>query len=534
MTTPARSLTLGKRVGFGFAGVIAVTLIFGVLALVRFRTVTSESEYLEKTPVPGTIAIIDIARAFKENFALVQMHIATRNKDTVLAKIKKNRETIDRLLVEYEATISSDKGKAMFNDFRDARGAFVREFSNVVALSTANKTAEAFAAAETQMLPAYQKLDGFLGDLVTYNEDNLKEAVADIRTSSISGQRTILIGLSTAVFAAAFIAFFVVRSTTKVVATVADTLDAGSGQIASAASQVSASSQSLAEGASEQAASLEETSASLEEITSMTKRTAENAQRAKTAAVEARASADIGARQTQAMQTAMEANRVASVDIAKILKTIDEIAFQTNLLALNAAVEAARAGEAGAGFAVVADEVRALAQRCAAAAKETAVKIEDAVSKSQQCGQISDEVTKNFATIQQQIHLLDSVVSEIASASTEQSQGFQQVSTAVLQMDQVTQANAGNAEETAAAAQELNAQSCVMRESVAELMSLIGATAQSASLVENETSAPAVTRRSISTTRSVRRPKSSAHKNGAELAKVERGGSADDSFSRSS
>jgi methyl-accepting chemotaxis protein len=254
----------------------------------------------------------------------------------------------------------------------------------------------------------------------------------------------------------------------------AETIDGGAVQTAAAADQVSASSQALAEGASEQAASLEETSAALEEMTSMTKRNVESAQVAKAAATQARGSADGGAKQMESMQDAMAAIQAASGDISKILKTIDEIAFQTNILALNAAVEAARAGEAGAGFAVVADEVRALAQRCAAAASETAQKIEGAVSKSEQGAQISSEVAENFKIIQQQIHRLDAVVAEIATASSEQGQGIAQVNTAVSQMDRVTQANAGSAEESAAAAEELNAQSITMRESVRRLVQLIG------------------------------------------------------------
>jgi len=245
-------------------------------------------------------------------------------------------------------------------------------------------------------------------------------------------------------------------------------------QTASAAGQISAASHTLAEGASEQAASLEETSASLEELSSMTKRNADSAGQAKETAGTARETADSGAEQMRSMQTAMQAIKSASEDITKILKTIDEIAFQTNILALNAAVEAARAGEAGAGFAVVAEEVRALAQRSAQAAKETAAKIEDSVTKSQQGVSLSATVAHSFEEIQAKIRHLDSLVAEIATASSEQSQGIGQVTTAVSQMDKVTQANAGSAEETAAAAAELNNQSALLAAAVGKLRALTG------------------------------------------------------------
>jgi methyl-accepting chemotaxis protein len=270
------------------------------------------------------------------------------------------------------------------------------------------------------------------------------------------------------------IATWIIISLSRILTGLTITLAAGADQTAAAAGQVSASSQSLAEGASEQAASLEETSASLEEMASMTKRNADSAHEAKQIAADTRHAADACASDMQQMQQAMDAIQGSSGEIAKIVKTIDDIAFQTNILALNAAVEAARAGEAGAGFAVVAEEVRALAQRSAAAAKETGAKIEASVAKSAHGVQISAKVAGSLQQIVERARRVDTIVAAIAQASQEQTQGIGQVNTAVSQMDKVTQSNASSAEECAAAAEELNAQAAELQRVVAELNALVG------------------------------------------------------------
>lgn len=246
-----------------------------------------------------------------------------------------------------------------------------------------------------------------------------------------------------------------------------------SDMVASAARQISSSSQSLAEGAATQAASLEQTSASLEEMSSMTKVNSDHASMAKDLSNRTRASAESGAADMREMSQAMADIKTSSDNIAKIIHTIDEIAFQTNILALNAAVEAARAGEAGMGFAVVANEVRSLAQRCAQAANETTGKIEDSVVKSQRGVELNKKASDRLAEIVENARKVDSLVAEIASASQEQTNGIIQVSTAVTDMDKITQDSAAGAEQSAAAAQELHNQAGKLKDTVDSLAQLV-------------------------------------------------------------
>jgi methyl-accepting chemotaxis protein len=266
------------------------------------------------------------------------------------------------------------------------------------------------------------------------------------------------------------IGFFTARSISAPILNIIGELTEGSAQITSAAGQISTSSQALAEGATEQASALEESSAALEEISAQTKSNAANAVKANGVSSDATSAADEGARSVEEMIVAMGDINAASAEISKIIKVIEEIAFQTNLLALNAAVEAARAGEHGKGFAVVAEEVRNLAQRAAAAAKDTSALIANAVDKAASGAATADQAGTALERIVASIAQVSGLIGEIAAASQEQTTGVDQVSKAVTEMDKVTQSNASVAEEAAAAAEELNAQA----ESVNEIVQRLG------------------------------------------------------------
>jgi methyl-accepting chemotaxis protein len=235
----------------------------------------------------------------------------------------------------------------------------------------------------------------------------------------------------------------------------------------SSSQELAASTQEIASGAQEQAASLEQTSASLEQITAAVRQSADNARQASQLATGSRESAEQGQEVVLSAIAAMAEINTASAKISDIISTINEIAFQTNLLAVNAAVEAARAGEEGRGFAVVATEVRSLAQRSAEAAKEIKGLIQDSLEKVERGSALVNRSGATLQGIVGSVRRVTDIVGEIASASSEQSTGVEQVNTAITQMDHVTQSNSALSQELSATAQSFAGQA-------ERLMQLVG------------------------------------------------------------
>ncbi|HEX4773873.1 MAG TPA: methyl-accepting chemotaxis protein [Bryobacteraceae bacterium] len=297
----------------------------------------------------------------------------------------------------------------------------------------------------------------------------------------------------------------------------------GAEQVASAASQISTASHSLAQGTSHQAASLEETSASTEEINSMAKRNSENSHSAADLVKASEQRFTDTNRSLAEMIEAMSEINTSSDKISKIIKVIDDIAFQTNILALNAAVEAARAGEAGMGFAVVADEVRNLAQRCAQAARDTAVLIEESIGKSNGGQQKVQQVAKAISAITDQSIQVKTLVDEVHLGSREQSRGIDQIGRAMVQMEQVTQKAAASAEESASAAEELTAQSAALKDIVHRLNAALGVTTVGRTITGSSRPAAVAQRRTRARVNSNTRHTALAHKRTAVKPAVEPG-----------
>ena len=233
------------------------------------------------------------------------------------------------------------------------------------------------------------------------------------------------------------------------------------------------SSASVADGSANQASSVEEASVTLDEISRMAGSNADNSERARRSAGETRTAAEHGAAQMDRLTEEMTALHGSSADLTRVIKTIDEIAFQTNILALNAAIEAARAGEAGAGFAVVAEEVRTLAQRSAAAARESTEKITSATARTKAGTATSLEAATTLKGILLKARDVETLVNSITVASREQKAGIAQITDAIGRIDQVTQANASSAKKTATSARELEVRSQGFRHAIQRLRTMV-------------------------------------------------------------
>ena len=491
-----------RRIALGFATLVLMLMAMAGLAMWLVVGINHQVAALTANTVPSLSTLAQInhfnARAGRSSRRVLQLEADSPDQPAAEAAYADAKANGDAQCKAYERLVSDDEDAQRFREALTARTKFLSNADTLLKLVTAGQREQAEAWLLKEVDPALEATVANFNRVMEYNtllSDRASRA-ADrlvgisygviVTAMLLAGLIAGLVGWKTIQATKAALASIDgaiqdgIDRTNSVLSAISDSIQEGANQTATSSAQLSSASRILATGCSEQGASVTETSSALEEISAMIRATADNARKAKEFASQARTAAHGGMETMSEMTVAMQSIETASLDVSKIVKNIDEIAFQTNILALNAAVEAARAGEAGAGFAVVAEEVRSLAQRSAAAARETADKIEAALASTQRGSRSCTAVGESLERIVGKVTEADALVAEIAAAAKEQAQGITHVGVAMTQMDKVTQGNAASAEQTSSTADELSGQARLLQDAVEHLHSLIASTSRSA------------------------------------------------------
>ncbi|MGV1098383.1 methyl-accepting chemotaxis protein [Thiovibrio sp. JS02] len=354
-------------------------------------------------------------------------------------------------MMEFHDTYS--EGIRAADQYTGDKGLHAITLTRTLAKHVADSTSAGFARIEEDTLEQSAQS-------VRVAQGDMEKMLSQARTKSL----LITIGSGLGVFAVfCLVLLFLGQKVIRPLLDLNHRLQGVVAQVSVESEQLSAASLDLAESAGNQAASVEETSASIEQLSGQAAANSASALQAGAFTAEAQKVVAEGGMHMVNMLSAMEEMEKASAEVIKITKNIDDIAFQTNLLALNAAVEAARAGEAGAGFAVVADEIRRLARNVASSARETAMIVQNTISKTKQGSELCVRLEKIFVAINEGMARVDSEVQNIARSSNEQAIGIRQVSDAVAEIDKESMAATTQAEEAARTAGQLEAQAQELR-----------------------------------------------------------------------
>ena len=485
-------LKIGGKLAVAFAAVVLISIFVGVFGVVQIRRIVAQDSYLYgkmTLPLSNLITIAEDFQRVRLNVRSIANSSDEKEWAQAEAEIARLRSEIDGATKAFGATIVSDKGKLLFEEYKTQLASYRSTADEIVRLAKAGKRAESLALMNGKGAEAAAALQAAVDGIVVTKVD-LSKQTADGNVAAGSLSTFLLIAASAlGAVLALVIAILLSRSITKPLGRIvvftkaiakgdlslvvhADMLARGdemgelsrafkdmqdslkdiavgilsaSGQVSTGSVQISSTAQEMSQGATEQAASTEEISSSVEEMAATIRQNSDNALATEALAVKTSKDAEEGGR-------AVEDSVSAISEIAQKIGIIEEIARQTNLLALNAAIEAARAGEAGKGFAVVASEVRKLAERSQKASGEITQLSKDTVETVRRAGEIIQVIVPD-------IKKTASLVQEIAAASREQGSGIDQINKAMMQLDTVVQQNASASEELASMSEELSGQS---------------------------------------------------------------------------
>jgi methyl-accepting chemotaxis protein len=502
----ASNITVAKRLGIGFALILAMTILIAAVGVWRLNEVAASTRAMMAEPLTKERQVNDwytlIYASIRRTTAIVKSSDAALEpyfQEDTAASVKK----VNELQKQVEPLISGADEKALFDKIQVHRKTYSAARDSAVKAKAAGNLAEAEKILEQTFRPASKVYEDLLHELVEMQRNSIDATAKSIDATAARSTRLLALLAGCAVALGALCSWLLtigitrpIRQAVELAETVAggdlthqiratsrdetgallralghmnDSLvdivgqvRSGTDTIATASGEITAGNLDLSARTEQQASSLEETAASMEELTGTVKQNADNARQANQLSISASEIAVKGGAVVGQVIETMGAINASSRKIVDIIGVIDSIAFQTNILALNAAVEAARAGEQGRGFAVVASEVRTLAQRSAAAAKEITTLIGDSVNQVDAGTKLVDQAGATMEQVVASIRRVTDIMGEITIASQEQTAGIEQVNQAIGQMDQVTQQNAALVEESAAAAESMQDQAATL------------------------------------------------------------------------
>ena len=498
---------IGLRLSLGFGAILVLLVIGAGFCLIQVAKLNDRVEFLTSVDEGKLLALGQVQFAVglrgiaARNLVLVSDPAAQKGDMELVTKAQKD---LDQGLAALNALMktpenASEEERRMLAQLSTLEAKYLPIATRIVGLATTQQTDAAKAALIADCMPLLRQviahIDAFNKLLHTNSKANLVDVqeaygvskmimltitgfslllgltIAWMLTRSISGPLKEAVAVAQNVSAGDLTSDIKVQSKDELgqlmqaLKTMNDNLlrivgdvRRGTDTIAEASVEISSGNLDLSSRTEQQAGSLEETATAMEELTATVKQNAEHARQANHLAETASGIAVKGGAVVSRVVDTMASINDSSKKVVDIIGVIDGIAFQTNILALNAAVEAARAGEQGRGFAVVASEVRSLAQRSASAAKEIKELIGDSVEKVAAGAALVDEAGTTMEEILNSVQSVTGIMSEISTASDEQTRGIEQINLAITQMEQVTQQNAALVEEAAAAAVSMQTQ----------------------------------------------------------------------------